>query len=176
VIHSRVSSFAIRHKHRTSREKRSSLLQTFTNYVFRKFTTQGPGKRRGEGGTGFASTVMRIRKQCLIKCSADRREPPGGGLGNVSAFAAKRAKAIACILLYCNLRPHIWEAKCLPIGQRGVTWPDRGLRLVETLPFWTRGWPISRPLELCDRRWKWFVPKISGSGFPPLSVVSCRDS
>jgi len=98
VFHSRVSSIAIPHKHRTrlkwpAREKRSSLLQTFTNYVFQKFTTQSPGKRR-EGGTGFASTVMRIRKQCLIKCSADRREPPGGGGGTFLPLQQKGQKQL----------------------------------------------------------------------------------
>jgi hypothetical protein len=101
--------------------------------------------------------VMRKRKHCLVfpvACQA-RYMRMGEGRGwIVSAFAKGQKQLPAYVLvsaddMYCNLRPHIREAKCLPIGSPSITWLNRWIWLVKEMPFWTRGWPISCPFELC---------------------------
>lgn len=103
----------------------------------------------------FTSTAMRKRKHCLVfrvACQA-RHMRVVWGVWIVSAFAKGQKQLPAYVResaddMYCNLRPHIREAKCLPIGSLSITWFNRSIWLVKEMPFWTRGWPISCPFEL----------------------------
>ena len=108
-----------------------------------------------ESERAFTSRVMRKRKHCLVfrvvACQARQMRVRGW---IVSAFAKGQKQLPAYVRvsaddMYCNLRPHIREAKCFPIGFSTITWLNCSIWLVKEMPFWTRGWPISCPFELC---------------------------